>query len=376
MQALEKIITYGQAMVNPSSELVVFENNSKIKLKGIDDLVFLCHFNGDPGYIGQQFFSTHKEVIEGSSVCTGGMIMFDYNLKKFGITSLLNFTDFGPGLAMCPPPENIVFAPELAVDFWVRFPTLDTGGEQRSLVDRYRNYGAGEYSWQIFMTDGELGLKLHSTQGEFILQTSGLNLSINNWRHIRAAWSENCHLAKLFVDGAEVAGSGFSGTIRDSQSENYQSPLQILASTVTQNVWLDELRIFKAFLSEEFAPPSAATKPFSSNFPTAVLTTDAGYGDAVWIPEGLSFFDEQDFENEGIKIRIDADDDNSPSFSGQPLSLSQVRALPPLAGRRLHLEFTFISDGDTQRILSSGKIQIRPETHIVPRREPEIIGRF
>jgi len=375
MAGLEKLISYEQAALEPETELMLIENGSQITLKPLDGLAFLYHADGEPGHSGVQFFSALQEAINLAPVYCAGTHLLDYSTRKFGTSSLLHIGEWGPGISVCQPPQEIVFAPELTVDFWARFATLNTGGQERALVDRYRNCGSVVNSWLIFMIDGELGMRLNTTQGAVILQTSGLNLAVNTWYHVRAGWSEVQQAACIFLDGEPAAEAGFEGTVRDSLSLNYQSPLEILYSSLAQNVWLDELRIFNSFQAEPFLPPTAPTMPFSRNMPKAVVSLETGFNRAKWLPAGLCFLDESDFENQGILLRLDADDDQTPDFSGPLLKLAEARELAPLTGKWLHLEFSFISDGDIRPTLSSGKINVQTENHILPRREPEIIPR-
>jgi len=376
MAGLEKLLNYDEAVLVPESELMVIENGSKIKLKPLDNLVFLCHADGEPGHSGVQFFSAVPEAINNRPVHSAGTHLLDYSTRQFGTSSLLHVAEWGPGISVCQAPQEMIFAPELTVDFWARFYSLDTSGQERPLVDRYRNSGPVVSCWEIFMIDGELGLRLNTTEGSVVLQTSGLNLAVNTWYHIRASWSEIQQSAKIFINGEPVAEFSFAGTVLDSLSANYQSPVEILFSTIAQDVWLDELRIFNSFQADSFLPPSSPTKPFSENMPKAIVSLETGFPLAKWLPAGLCFLDESDFENEGILLRLHADNDHTPDFSGELLNLSQARELAPLAGKWLHLEFTFISDGNTPRALSSGKINVQTENHVLPRRAPELMRRF
>ena len=205
------------------------------------------------------------------------------------------------------------------------------------------------------------------------------NLSLDplTYYHLRVTWSQANHIAKIFLDGQEIASLEWTGSI----SEDYDplnTPYMFFFANQNQalGMLLDELRIYNRYMPDEFTPPTSATKPFSQNQPKAKLSVDSGFNNAVWWLSELGFLNETDFNNGGIKIRLDADNDNSPNFSGDLLSLNQVRNLGPLSGRYLHLEFSFISDGDTQRVLYSGKVGLKSQPLILNRREPEIIPRF
>jgi len=375
MPSLEKLIKYDQAILEPAAELSLSDDGGSVKLKGLEDLVFLCHFNGTSGP-SHPFFALAKEETEGTDLCGAACVAFDYAVHKFGTSSLLQVAEWGPGTVICKPPKSLVFAPELTVDFWARFEDLQTGAAERSLIDRYRILPSPTASWMLFIIDGEIGLRLNTTNGQCTLQTSGLEMEPSTWHHIRAAWTENGHAMKIFLNGSLVAQGDFSGTVKDSDDPAGQNPLEIMFSAVPQNAWMDELRIFNSFKGDEFTPPDSPTQPFSSRIPRAKLSLDAGYNNATWILSELNFQNETDFQNDGIKIRLHGDNDNSPEFDGDPLSLDQARALDPLVARWLHLEFNFVSDGDTLRTLTSGKIGLKPEASIWTRREPEISRRF
>jgi len=376
MAVLEKLISYEQAVLDPAEELALHENGAKVKLRPLDNLALLCHFDGDPGESGQKMFGSIKNSISGTPYFPAGFHALDYDLEKFGQSSLLHLGTWLIGITLGSPPPEIVAAPELTVDFWARFSTMDTSSAERNLIDRYKNADPVANAWQIFMTDGQMGLRLNTTSGIFVLQTSGLNLNVNTWYHLRFSWSETQHQANIFVDGLTVASDAFEGTVIDSSNLLLQSPLQLLYSDVRQDAWMDELRIFNCFKPGEFAPPGAATKPYSANLPKAQVSVDAGFPSATWFPQDLSFLDETDFLNQGIKIRINADDDNTPEFAGEPLTLTQVRSSWPLVGRWFHIEFSFVSDGDVQRVLHSGKIGIKPMSQVLSRRAPEALRRI
>ena len=319
MPSLEKLIRYDQVVLEPASELCVCENGETVKLKSLEDLVFLCHFNGTSGP-SNQFFALAKEEVEGTDLCAAACVEFDYGIRKFGASSLMQNSEWGSGTVICKTPKSLIFAPELTVDFWARFADLQTGGAERLLIDRYRNLPSPTASWMIFLIDGEIGLWLNTTDGQYTLQTSGLDMQSSTWHHIRAGWTENGRAMKIFLDGSVVAQCDFTGTAIDSDDPAGQNPLEILLSGVPQNAWMDELRIFNSFKDDEFAPPIAPTQPFSSHLPKAKLNLDAGYNNATWILSELEFRNESDFQNDGIKIRLHGDNDNSPEFSMVSLS--------------------------------------------------------
>ena len=368
MAYLEKIIEYSSAKLMSEDELLISEDGVKIQLKPLGGLIFLCHF--DQAHIG--FMGAVKEAI--SDDFGFGLGSHLANQAKFGTTGLYHIGNWGAGATIFHPPKEMINSSALTVDFWAKFESLDTSGKERYLVDRYQNGTCS--SWAIYLLDGELGVKLDTQSTNYTFQTSGLSLQTGVWYHIRFAFDQASGEVVLFLDGSEVISSSFSGNLMDSNEPQKMCPLNCLCSNVAQNTYLDELRIFNQFFGEEFTPPSQPTKPFSTSQPKAVISLDAGFDEAVWMPSTLIFFDETDFSEGGIKLRIYASSFEEPAFSGELLSLEQVRALAPLCGRWLHIEFTFISDGDTQRTLTSGKIGIKPRAYAITRRKPEIIRKL
>ncbi len=371
MASFEKIVQFDRAVLEPEAELLRV-SAYEVKLRALDNLVFLCHLDGEPGPSGRQFFGATGEAVTQTPLCSLNH-QLDYGEKQFGSSSLYHSGDPAIGAVLCEPVPEMLFAPALTVDFWARFSSLNTGGCERRLADRFSDAGLLVNSWKMFLKDGELGLRLATSEGMFVLQSSGLDLTANNWHHIRASWSELEHSARIFADGSEAASGAFTGTVLDSQSLNYRSPLALLHSLAQHEAWMDEFRVFTVFMGDGFTPPDLATKPFSANVPRVMSSVDAGFQSATWFPAELGFLDENDFGNLGIKIRVHADDDNTREFSGDPLSLAQVRSLSPMVGRWLHFEFSLFSDGDTPRRLTVGRIGIKPVGQAVARRAPEAV---
>jgi len=368
MAYLEKIIRYNQAELVPEEELEIIENGSKIQLKPLNNLVFLCHFD-QPRW---DIMGPVKEEISQNWGFGAGAVLA--NEGRFGASGLLHYASAGAGGVVFAPPLEIISPVQLSIDLWVKFADLDTSGNKRYLVDRAQNGNIP--SWAIFIQDGELGIDLWTSFTFYTFQTVGLSLNPNQWYHLRAGFDQNSGITVLFLDGSRILEENFSGTINDSSLPQNMCPINCLLSGVNQMVYLDELRIFNFFTNQEFTPPSQATSPYSSNQPKAVVSLDSGFSQANWLLNTLNFTDETDFEAGGIKLRLNASENSTPEFSGELLTLSQVRALGSLNGRYLHLEFTFISDGNVQRILPVGWVGIKPQNLVISRRAPEIIRRY
>jgi hypothetical protein len=377
MAYLEKLIKYDQAVLNPAGELEIIENGSRIRLRALDDLRLLHHF--EKVSVGAQNLGAMPDAISGIALIgTNSGHQLSSSKKKFGNNSLLdNASNYS--VSVSDLDEKIGTAPALTVDFWYRPMNGNTSGWIRGLVDRWYPGPC----WRIYHINTDLAFNLNiCLSGYLVLQTSGLNLAAFTWYHIRATFIDGDELnpghAKIFLNGSEVAACDLNGTTQKfygGPSTTYLRVLNHLDCWSGVPCHMDELRIFNAYLPDNFTPPSSATMPFSTNLPKAKLSLDAGVANALWILSDLAFLDETDFDSEGIKIRVDSDNDQTPVFSGDLLTLSQARMMGNLSGRYLHLEFSFSSDGDTQRTLYAGKAGLQSQRLALARQEPEIIAR-
>ena len=141
------------------------------------------------------------------------------------------------------------------------------------------------------------------------------------------------------------------------------------------NFFVDELILYGKEMPTDYAPATETCKPFYQTSPTAKLSLDSGMNNSAWAPGSLTFAEETDLAAGGIKLRYHLDNDNTPVFTGDPMTLAVFKTLGTLSGRYLHLEFTFYSDGDSPRTLTSGSIQLTPRSlpGIMARRQPEIV---
>ncbi len=378
MAYLEKLIKYDQALLDPAPELEIVDNGSRLRLKPLDRLVYLSHFEKETAG-ASDYGVIYEEINRIALIGTISGHQLTTTLAKFGNSCLRDYAN-KYAVSVSDIPEAVVQAPELTIDFWYRPNTANTNGKIRSLVERWYPH----WCWRISHVNRELKLDISNAPSSYVtLQTLGLNLDALTYYHIRATMRDgdemNLGQAKIFVDGNEVAGCGFSGAVNKFGQGFDKSCLKILNSLDYSSLvacYLDELRIFDQYRPDNFTPPSQATKPFSQDLPKARVSLDAGAANALWILSDLAFLDETDLLSGGIKIRADADNDNTPSFSGDLLTLSQTRMLANLPGRYLHLEFNFDSDGDTQRTLYAGKVGLQSQRLALARQAPEIIARF
>jgi len=354
--SLEKIISYGNAVLEPENELEVLENGSKIQLKPLKGLKFLAHFD-DRTYHQAIFpFNGLGVLPEQPNTRISDEGKFARCLNSGGGNQELLFPVYSELSALFP----------LTVQFYLKLD-IPLTPDLHKIVERINYDDLSSIPWSCGFYGGEVYWFFKKDGQEMVILTSGLELQTERWYHL--LFTADSGLAKIFLDGAEIAG----GEIFEELAEG-DCPLTLRVPT--PGGFLDELAISGYFQEENFTPPNEPIKPFSSNQPKAIISLDAGFSSAGWDLSSLEFIDEEVFDSGGIKLRIDADDDNTPSFSGDPLTLDAVRALADLQGKFLHLEFSFFSDSQTQRVLSSGKIGVKPNGHILLRRKPEILRRF
>jgi len=371
MSGLEKFIQYADAVLEPGDELEVFDGGNKIRLKPIPgSLCLLCHFDSE---IGANLFSGVKEEISQGKGIGYGTVYFDTGIispPKFGNASYFQYGLIGGGGVMFAP-EVLFNADRLTIDYWYK---TDSGVCVNEIVSRW----GVQNIWSLWHDTTHLRFSIVTSDGEF--NFIALDTVIpGEWHHHRVSFNVQTGAVKMFVDGIRVGFEDvFTGALlpENSSEQNQQWILALNNPNAFRASWLDELRIFKEYMPDEFTPPTEATKPFSQNTPRAKLSLDSGFNNARWFLSELGFLDETDFLNQGLKLRIDSDNDNSPNFTGDLLSLDYVRGMPPRVGRYLHLEFSFISDGDTQRVLYPGRIVVKPQSQILIRQEPEILRRF
>jgi len=358
MSGLEKLIRYDTAVLAPGLE----KDGYKIRLQPVNDLAVLCHFE------------TSDE---------GGLDV-DYPPGRYAVNGYLGYSDqhnwplLGNSYAVLPAEEEIYLLPKssdlwgqenLSIAFGIR---VDQSWSSSGNIECFPGLSDKFLIAHIDNTD-LIACALDADGNLVIAWASGLELQYRNWYWLNFVISPTHIYLYLSGEGEEdqlITEAEISGIYDDTGNYDYMR----LKWRTEQYYLIDEFIIRKN--SNQIPRPTEPFKVYSTAGPAAVVSLDAGFNNTVWLPETLAFVDEGDFENGGIKMRLDTDNDNSPNFSDQPLTLEQARSLEPRVGRYLHLEFTFISDGYTQRLLTNGKINVRPESHIVVRREPEVIRRF
>jgi hypothetical protein len=238
--------------------------------------------------------------------------------------------------------------------------------------------------WAIWRVGTELMLTTFDSDGnQHSLTTSGLGLDAGEQYHIRCSHSAQGEVW-ISVDGTEVAHS-YDGKVLATLDETicpfvgvggqYRHNLQLntFGFPPSAEAYVDEFVMSDEFLPSNYDVPTEAIKPFSTDPQTAKIgcwpgwtDLDSGYADSIWDASSLVYLNEDDFNAEEIKLRVCASNNNSPNFSGDPLTLTEFRAGSDPVGRYLHIEYTFYSDGDTKRSLSVGVINVSPPAPDTP----------
>ncbi|GEM_PF-1461234 len=381
--SLEKIIIYPYATLSSDNNLEKLEGCSKVALKPRDEdgnhILVLSHFdesNIDTTYKWARMFN---DSAYDARWIGRRLVKWNDTVPKFGAGCLYTYSPDYAALAL-PYHARYNNLTDFTIEAFVRFH-LDTG--TKTIFNEYFYHTDKQGRWRLERNGTELRLITYDANGNYhTLSTSGLGLVTSQYYHIRFSHSYAGNV-KISVDGTEVASSSI-GKMLETLDETicpfitiggyYNHPS--MACINSDKICVDEFIMYKDILPSNYDVRTAACKPFSQDEPTATLTLDTGLKDAVWDASSILFVDETDFNNNGIKIRRDADDDNTPSFTGDPITLSQFRSGDNPLGRYLHLEFTFYSDGDTKRVLFPGKIDLcGGKPSMLARRAPEIVRR-
>jgi len=113
--SLEKQITYGSAVLDPETELEKIEDNSRVKLKALDNLIYLCHFD-EPVGVWSNWYEISEE-IEGLKIVRNDALFYP-DFPKFGPNCLLNILTENRSGAIAEVSPELVGIQEGTIDFW------------------------------------------------------------------------------------------------------------------------------------------------------------------------------------------------------------------------------------------------------------------
>jgi len=367
---LEKQISYSQAILNPETELEKFENNSKIRLKPLNNLGALWHCDDTDGYVsGDSIYPISiKDACYGLRLhAVGGYTYTQTTTKKLGTRAVGSYRG---GLAGHLP-ANILQNPPKSwtVELFFRWDDILATGNY-FLFGQWDNLRDQGKLWRLAATTDATANTItalifemydsNNTLKSFTV-TLGTPLQPNTWYHISASYNSETGIANIFVDGTSI-GSQNLGTMRSSPNKQaltfhciIQNGSLNQASVYNYNFY-DEICIWNYARSANFTPPTSPIIPFSITHPTATVILDSGYVDSNWNLNSLSFFDETYWNSGNLKIRGSAGN-TEPTLSGDPMTLSEFKNYGFMTGQYLKLEFTFISDGNQQVELTAGDIE-------------------
>lgn len=369
--ALEKIITYSAAVLSNSDLLEKLVNDTRVAFRPHNPdesnahIVALSHLDETNLDTTYRYPRSFIESAYDGRFLTARDILW-YPVKKFGDASV--FVATSEGAIFLPFHTRYNNLTRFTIEAFVRFENFSVS----------RNYIINEYYWMDATHQGRWALKV-ATGGDALsfdvynntgdlhtLTASGLGLSLSTWYHIRISFEGNggANPTKISLDGSEIASGNLNYTppvmdesicppiaIGGYQRHNVREPVYAIYGMV------DEFVMYDSVLPSNYTVQTSALKPFSQASPTVTVVADSGTTDSVWDMSTLAFFLETAFTSENIKIECDADNDNTPSFSGSPITLTATKALTDKTGRYFHIRFTFISDGDTNYTLHSGTIE-------------------
>lgn len=246
---------------------------------------------------------------------------------------------------------------DFTVDFRLRPTAVNTTKWVCGEVSQIGIHGR----WWLKRINDELRLRTYNAAGAFHdLPSTGAGLLSATWGDIRLTYhaiGDNTSESTISVNGTEVGTtsaskllSSFLGAdFKPMALGGYRSAVGLIAGSESGNI--EEWIVYDSVLPSNYTPPVAAMAPFATTSPTNVMTGDSGVANSVIDMSKLISLVETAFDSSNLKVRVNSDNNNTPSFSGPLLTLTQARALGYLVGRYFHVEISFISGGDHNYIL-------------------------
>ena len=185
-----------------------------------------------------------------------------------------------------PPNNDLSLSDEFTLTAWARLDSLNSGYGavlvKASNTPYEANYWFGVY-------DDELTLDFLIDGSWYYHESTGANLTADNWHHLAATFDDDTDSVVLYVDGAEVHEDSFAETPRVNNA-----PLLIGRSAWPGEGWdgvLDEVRIYDRALSAadiaalaNEAPPAAAFGHWKLDDGTGSIAVDSlGGNDGVLV---------------------------------------------------------------------------------------------
>lgn len=318
-------------------------NYEKIVLLG-----HLDEISADPAkYVNQHVDSAYGALLENR-----GAVKYDTAIKVFGAASAYIGVNYTQIFAPFDPRYNNLL--DFTMDARIRHNSVATSGY---LMGEMGFMGL-DGRWFLYRSTTELLLRTFDSAGAFHdLPTSGLGLLADTFYEYRVTYhgvDNDTSEVSISVDGDEIVSVNQAKLLHEFTGPDYKR----LFLSGPQNAsgmspsgdpgYYEEWIIYPAVLPPDYTPLGAAIAPFSTTSPTDVITGDSGVANTIWDMSTLTSLVLTNFTGGALRVRVNADNNNTPSFSGPLLTLAQAQGLANLVGRYPHVEVSFISDGNTQ----------------------------
>jgi len=366
-------IGYSSAVLDQGLE--TREGGSRIRLKTVDEILALFRFD-DPGPDGNS--RIFADVVMGGKIQDAAV---GYLTKASSPGVFGQCVQFPSTNARVILPGNYERFGQLG-NFSLRVRVKFDSTPYQYMISKWGGEGQRTFTVQVQGGVTWGGLYLYTSANGITYGGPGLATlpAWSGWHEIQFVMGSD-QSAAISLDGvkkAELLNSPYLPLF--NPPEDLFVPICLngyLHTGGLSNFYMDELILYGKKMPTDYTLAPETCQPFDQTSPTAKLSLDSGVNNSAWAFGSLTFADEADLSAGGIKLRYHLDNDNTPAFTGDPLTLAEFKALGTFSGRYLHLEFTFYSDGDCPRVLTSGSIQLFPKSWpgILARRQPEIVRR-
>jgi hypothetical protein len=337
---LEKVIEYTNADLSPESDLEKLEGNSKVALRPRNA--------DDGGNAHVVLYSNFKEQ-EGNdlpSLVTWGLKDLAYDswfsceavkYIKEASGGPVNHLGHDNSFALATYSARYNNLQDFTVEF--RYTPKSVAAGVKVIAHEYFYYSLSNRGrWVLDRNGSELKfITIDENGNAHALDTSGLGLLADTEYIIRVSYhavGNGTSQARISVDGSEVASTDSAKLLKTFDEED--CPLITLGAypdasdsppdrRLSDSCYIGDLAVYNSVLSTSYTPRAGLLKIFSQDEPKVTVALDSGLLGQKWDASSIVFTDESDFTDNGIKIRWDSDNDNSPEFSGDPLTLSEFR---------------------------------------------------
>ena len=241
-----------------------------------------------------------------------------------------------------------------AFTFRCRFETSNAVSAQLLANHAWGIGTAGFLRWRFEVSANDLFLYAYNSSSSATVHQTTTNPIVNNTMH-EAQFTYNPigdgnSEVTISADGSPLVSESNAKLISTLTAANDpgvrlggwpgdSSSLGSSHARAFDGLEIEEARFYGSVLGDDYTPMSSLFSPFTTSAPT--FSKDMGKRYVF----SFSNFTTQFQTN--VTYRIDVDDDNTPNFTGSPLTLGQVQVLSNLSGRYFHIEVTLTTDGST-----------------------------